>query len=352
MGVTISIAAGGGIVVGFNWGAAIALGVTTALGAAFGGRRNNRTLNLISERITENLSSREELIQTIYKSKESKYDDEPFLIESSSIPYNHFPIYEPNTEDKKEREEKIFEDGLFKNETNELNKSLIIGKNSNYLYKNSFFTDLESKDFENYVRNKQFPSSSSFAYELCSKTIRAFGQDHITNLLIEKTRNHHYYLNWKNKKSMDQKNFNIYREKNLHQLHQKVKEIRIFNKIIKTYDMVEKADKICTILMDENKKNSHKVVEGGAEVGEIAAKNYFVKKYFIESLRATQNGVKKLNNIYKSSKIVKAAKFCVKGGSIGAGVVITLIADALIEGACNLTAKGLKKVIDNLEDEK
>ena len=104
--------------------------------------------------------------------------------------------------------------------------------------------------------------------------------------------------------------------------------------------------------MDEDKKNSHKVVEVGAEAGKIAAKNYFVKKYFIKSLRATQKGVKNLNNIYKSSKIVKTAKFCVKGGSIGTGIVITLIADALIEETCNLTAEGLKKVIDKLEDEK
>ena len=352
MGITLSIAAGGGIVVAFDWGAVIALGVTTALGVAFGDRRNNVTLNYISDRTTENLSGREELSQTIYKSKESKNYDEPFLIESSSIPYNNSLIYEPNTGGKKEGEEKIFEDDLFKYETNELNKSLNIGKNNNYSYKNTFFTYLESKDFENYVRNKQFPSSSSPTYDIYSKTIGIFGQEHITNLLIEKTRNRRYYLNWKNKKILDQKNFNIFREKNLNSLHQKVKEIRIFKKIMYKYDMIEKTDKICRILMDEDKKNSHKVVEVGAEAGKIAAKNYFVKKYFIKSLRATQKGVKNLNNIYKSSKIVKTAKFCVKGGSIGTGIVITLIADALIEETCNLTAEGLKKVIDKLEDEK
>lgn len=348
MGVTLSIAAGGGIVVAFDWGAAIALGVTAALGAAFGGQRNNETLNYVSDRIRENLSGREELSQTIYQSEESKTYNEPFLIESSSIPYNNSPIYEPNTEEKKEREKKIFEDDLFKYETNELNESSLTGKNTNYPNKNTFFRHLESNDFENYVRNKNFLLQDNF----CSKTIKTFGQDHITNLLIEKTRNHHYYQNWKNKKIMDNENFQIFREKNLNSLHWKVEGARIFNKIMKTYDMIEKTDKISRILVDEDKKNSHKVVEVSAEVGKIAAKGYFTKQYFLKSLRAIQKGVKNLNNIYESSKIVKAAKFCVKGGSIGTGIVITLIADALIEGACDLIAKGSKKVIDKLEDEK
>ena len=39
-------------------------------------------------------------------------------------------------------------------------------------------------------------------------------------------------------------------------------------------------------------------------------------------------------------------KSCLKCGSIGTGVVITLITDVLIEGACDIVAKGLKTIVD------
>ena len=168
-------------------------------------------------------------------------------------------------------------------------------------------------------------------------------------MLIKKVRNQHYYLNLKNKKILDPLNYEIIREKNLDQLHWKVRGIRIFNKIIKIYDIKERTEKIGKIILDEDKKNSHKAIELGAESGKIAAEKYFVKKYFINSLRATKKGVKEFKKFYNSSKIIKGV---LKGGSIGSGIIITLIADMLIEGTCDLAAKGLKKTIDYFEDEK
>ena len=153
-------------------------------------------------------------------------------------------------------------------------------------------------------------------------------------------------------KIMDEKNFKIFRENNLDALHLKKGGLKIFNGIMNFYDMGNKIYKINSIITDIEKKNSHKVVEVSLEGGKIAIKNYFLKHYFLNTLKNTQKGIKKINNIYKTSKLVKTAKNLVKGGSIGTGIVITLIYDELIEGTCNLLGRGLEKTIDKFEDKK
>ena len=299
--------------------------------------------------------------QTIYQSRGNRNNDETLLKWQSYSSSHLSPIYEPcneelGEEEEEKKEQKIPEGCLVKNELNEIDNSPnSLGINTNISYKKSFFSDFESKDFENYVKYKASPSYSSSTNKIIdfgAKLINTSGQDHITDLLIEKVRNHHYYLNLKNKKILDPLNYKNFREQNLNLLHLKVKGIKIFNKITKIYNITEKTYKISKIIMDEDKKNSHKVIEVGAEAGKIAGNKIFVKHYFMNSLRATKKGVNDFKKFYKSSKLIKGAKICLKGGSIGAGIIITLIADELIEGSCDLAAKGLKKAIDYFEDEK
>lgn len=149
---------------------------------------------------------------------------------------------------------------------------------------------------------------------------------------------------------MDPENFKIYRERNLYELKRKVNGIRLFNRIIEAYEIHEKAEKISNIILDEEKKNAYKVIETASETGKIVCKKYFVKKYFMKTLRYTQKGAKKFKEIYKSSEVIKKVKICGKVGTVGTGVVITLLADVVIEGACDLVAKGLEKTYDYLEN--
>ena len=94
MGLTFALVEGG-ITVGFNWGAAIALGATVILKSAFGRRNNDDTLNDICDNITRNLSHREKLIQTIYESRGSRNNDDHHLfIEESNSSLNY--SYEPH----------------------------------------------------------------------------------------------------------------------------------------------------------------------------------------------------------------------------------------------------------------
>ena len=71
MGITISIA-GGGAAVGFDWGAAIVLGISAIVAANNRNRGNNNEDDISSrvmQNLRENLTGREELTQTIYQSQ-------------------------------------------------------------------------------------------------------------------------------------------------------------------------------------------------------------------------------------------------------------------------------------------
>ena len=108
-------------------------------------------------------------------------------------------------------------------------------------------------DFNNYIMYKVSPSSSSSEnkeLELEDKAIRTLDH-HINNLFTEKTKNKHYYFNYKNKKAMDPENFRIFREKNLKELHYKIKEIKIFKNLMSKYDIRSKLDKIYSFMTDK-----------------------------------------------------------------------------------------------------
>ena len=347
MGVTISINAISGIAISLywtapaaaaviDWGSFLAVGALGALGliSASGSRnhndRGNNLSDYVSHNIISNLSNNPQLTQTIFQSTPRRnYNvDESSIRESFHFSSSHRP--QPMNKEKEEK--KIFDESSTKHEADNF---------SNY---------------NNDSRFNAFPSSSrSVNKELKSvkKTIEIFGQDHITDLLITKIRNKHYYLNNKNKKIMEPENFKLFREKNLKELNNINKGIKIFKKIVKRYNLIEKQKKIDSIIMKKEKKNSHKVVEVSSEFGKSIIEHYWSKKYFMNTLRKTQEEIKNVLQIYKKSKIVKAGKFIVRtGGTIGTGFVITLIADELIEGTCNLVCFGMKKIIDIFEDEK
>ena len=262
--------------------------------------------------IITNLSRNPQLTQTIYQSTPKRNDDNDgnLLWESFHFSSNHLPL--PMNEEKEE--DKKLEESSFKNELSS--------------------------------------SSENKALKFIGKGIETLGQDHITDLLIEKMRNKHYYLNYKNKKIMEPENFKGFREKNLTELSEKIKGIKIFKNIMRRYDMIKKIHKIDSIMMDKKKKNSHKVVEVSSELGKSTLKYYFAKKYFIEILGKSQKGIKNIQKIYKTSKIVKATKFIVRAGRIGIGIVITFIADEVIDGTCDLVCFGMDKIIDKFEDQK
>ena len=354
MGISISFV--GGISVGIDWGAVIAFGIVTAVRTLSSdrGQRYNGQLNYICS----SLSGREELCQTIYKSKKSKNEEPSF-----DTTFKYLTTNEPIKREKEEDTEIIFKGFLNNNKINEFDKSfnpLNQGMNG---VNNFNIGNLEHKEFERYIRYKAFPSlnsSSNFTdknfalrgFTFGKKFIETSTQTHIIDLLTEKTINYHYKLNFKYKKIMDKENFKIFRENNLDNLHLKYEGLKIFKGIMNLYDMGNKIYKINSIITDEEKKNFHKVVEVSLEGGKIATKNYFLKHYFLNTLKNTQKGIKNFKNIYKTSKIVKATKILVKGGSIGTGIVITYIADELIEGTCNLLGRELEKTIDKFEDKK
>ena len=374
MGITVTLVGEAGFSIGIDWGAAIGFGIMTAIRHFSSNNQDeNRTqLNNFAYHIYNSFRGREEFTQTVYKSEKSNYDES--LFDTSS---NYHYINQPYNREKEEEEEKeiTFKGCLNNNEINEFDKSFylpnhrVIGVNNFNLIgggikNNNNFIDLENMNFERYIRAKAFPSLNSSSnytdknvwiesgFTFGKKVINTSTQTHIIDLLIEKTIKNHYYLNSKNKKIMDEKNFKIFRENNLDALHLKKGGLKIFNGIMNFYDMGNKIYKINSIITDIEKKNSHKVVEVSLEGGKIAIKNYFLKHYFLNTLKNTQKGIKKINNIYKTSKLVKTAKNLVKGGSIGTGIVITLILDELIEGTCNLLGRGLEKTIDKFEDKK
>ena len=72
--------------------------------------------------------------------------------------------------------------------------------------------------------------------------------------MIKKVRNQHYYLNFKNKKISDPSTHSIFREKNLNLLHKNVYGLKIFSKIIKVYNIIEKGEKLKKLLLMKIKR--------------------------------------------------------------------------------------------------
>jgi len=378
MGITISIA-GGGAAVGFDWGAAIVLGISAIVAANNRNRGNNNEDDISSrvmQNLRENLTGREELTQTIYQSQGYKRSNNVSLLSPPPI----LPLNNCHLTGREELTQTIYQSQDYKRSNNvsllspppilPLNNCPIFDKkeedkNINSIeIRNDRFFGYGNLDFDNYVKFKVFcpPSSqniivpleykpkytnSSFCFKPIIDIIKIAGESHITDLLIENIRNRSY--NWNEK--MDPEILKKFQNKNLSEINR----IKIFNKICTTYNIIEKSVKITSIIMDENKKKSHKELEVSSEGIKIAAHHYFCKNYFLKTLKKVLLGMKKVKKIYNDLIPFKCAKIGLEVGivgTVGTGIFITYLFDCLIEGVCNISTKELEKFIDECEKKK
>lgn len=344
MGITLTIT-GGGLAIGFNWGAAIGLGIACAIRALNSNNNNgqSRISSNIANSVQTTLSGIGELTQTITEINfGKKKEDNDLLLSDSSSNISLIPDLnvhsslqeEDEKEDVKEEQDEKEETGDEKGEIGNQNAEYI-----NIPKVDAFIPNLYEKKENNKILE-----------EIYKETISTFSGNHINKLIMNNAKNHSYYLNQKYKKILDPISYENFRKENLLEL----KQIRFLNKtinhIFKGYYYCYQADNISNILSDENKKISHKIVESSSELIKEPVKAYFIKKYFLKSLKNLKHGIKRGKELYNNAKIIKGIKIASSVSTIGTGIILNVVVDEVIDIVSDLSTKAIEKGIDYLEE--